>query len=109
MTIQAVPNYDQVKSFDMMSTAQLNILVAIIYISTLLYVFELLVALYNIKAFLIKQRKYKTVPLLLFYILTVWLCIMRIYYSVWYFSIWIDAEILGGSLKNVLKINIGLV
>ena len=84
-------------------------MVSVIYLFTVLYIIELALALYNIWTFLIKQGKYKTVPLLLFYILTVWLIAMRIYYSVWYFNVWINSEIVISEIKNVLKINLGLV
>ena len=92
-----------------MTEDQLDILVFVIYLFTVLYIIELVLALYNIWTFLIKQGNYKTVPLLLFYILTVWLIMMRIYYSVWYFNVWINSEIVVAEYKNVLKINLGLV
>ena len=90
MTIQYVPYYHIMEDLDVMTDRQLNILVIIIYLSTLLFICELCLVIFNIWTFLIRQGKYKTIPLSLFYLLTAWLVVMRIYYSVWYFSIWFE-------------------
>ena len=82
-----IPSYDKIADSGEMTTAELNIIVAILYLSTILFLCELAMAGYNICAFLIKQKKYKTLPLTIFYALTVWLMFMRIYYSLFFFTI----------------------
>lgn len=77
-------------SKDIMSDDRLQIIVSLIYLFSVLYLIELSMAVHNIWAYLIKQGKYKTIPLLLFYILAVLLCILRIYYTIWYFSVWVN-------------------
>ena len=92
-----------------MTQAELEILVSVIYLCAFLFLCQLLMALYIVWKFLIRDGKYKTWPLTLFYVLVIWLTILRIYYCIYYFNIWINADIIGSEMKNVLKINIGLV
>lgn len=73
-----VPGYDDVKATGDMTTAELNWLVFAIYFSALCFVLQLALACHHIWLFLIKQEKYKTTPLLMFYILIVMLSVTRI-------------------------------
>lgn len=66
-------------------------------------------ASYNIWAFLIKQQKYKTWPLLVFYVLAILLSISRLYYSFWYFYVQYSYGIIGHLSKPILVINLGVV
>ena len=79
------------------------------YLSTLCFICELAMALIITWKFLIKQRKYKTWPLFLFYILTIWLAAMRIYVSFFYFTIYQNYELLGDLLTPIIKLNLGVV
>ena len=66
-------------------------------------------ALTNTWKFLIKEKKYKFWPLLLFYILTIWLASMRVYTSLFQFSNILKSALFAGLVAPILKINIGLV
>ena len=50
-----VPYYDEINDIGLMSEAQLDTLVFVIYFACVLYLTELALASYNIWAFLIKQ------------------------------------------------------
>ena len=104
-----IAGYDKIADKDIMTTAELNIIVAILYLSTFLFICELAMAVYNIWAFLIKQKKYKTLPLSIFYALTVWLMLMRIYFCLFYLTIIENESIVGSCFKPILKLDIGLV
>ena len=66
-------------------------------------------AIMNTWQFLIKQRKYKTWPLLMFYILTIWLSSMRIYTSLFYFFYVLKGDIVAYLLTPILNLNVGAV
>ena len=92
-----------------MSLTEMNVLVFVIYLASVLYILEIAMALHNIWFFLIKQGKYKTWPLLLFYMLVTMLGISRFYYSLWFFEIQLDYGLPGHNLKPLYKINLGVV
>ena len=79
------------------------------YFSTLCFICELIMALTNTWMFLIRQRKYKTRPLLMFYVLTIWLVAMRVYSSFFFLLLMIESDLFGDLLIPILKLNIGLV
>ena len=79
-----------------------------IYIATMLFIFQLVVIAHNILAFLIRQRKYKTWPLLLFYILAAFLSLMRMWYIFFIFEIRKNSNIYGFAYKSFVKIDLGL-
>ena len=79
------------------------------YFASLCYVCELALALTNTWMFLIRQRKYKTRPLLMFYILTIALAAIRIYGSLFEFYVRSTHEIFGSLLAAILKLNIGAI
>ena len=66
-------------------------------------------ALTNTWMFLIRQKKYKTRPLLMFYVLTIWLVAMRVYSSFFFLLLMIESDLFGDLLIPILKLNIGLV
>ena len=92
-----------------MTDAQASIIVAFIYFTTLCFICELAMALINTWMFLIKQRKYKTWPLLLFYVLTIWLALERIYSMFFLLFVKKNQDILGVLIPPILKLNIGAV
>ena len=79
------------------------------YALTLCFTYMLVMALTNTWKFLIKQRKYKTWPLLILYVLIICLAAMRIYTSILNFGITLSNEIYGSLLPPILKLNIGAV
>ena len=80
------------------------------YFSAALFLGMLFLALYNSWAFLWKQKKYKTIPLLMFYIVVIALAIMRVYFSIWYFyGLYLDADFFGSLMKPVLNLTLGLI
>ena len=79
------------------------------YVSTICFICMLAMALVNTWMFLIKQRKYKAWPLLMFYILTIWLAAIRIFKSYFFFYTQMSAGLLGDLLAPILKLNIGAV
>ena len=87
----------------------MNIVVASMYSAALCYACELIMALTNTWMFLIRQRKYKTRPLLMSYILVICLATARIYSCVFDFYLWEDSEIFGSLLPAILKLNLGAV
>ena len=84
-------------------------IVAIMYISIVCYLAELTLAVCNTWKFLIKQRKYKTWFLLLFYVLTISLVLERLYYTICFFWVIEEKELFGHLLKVIIKINLGVV
>lgn len=83
--MQPIPGYSNIFDQGYMTEVQLNVFVAILYLTTVIYLCELAMALYNFWVFLIKQRKYKTWPLLMFYVIAIALISMRIYCSIFFF------------------------
>ena len=54
-----------------MNEQEMRIMVTVMYFSTICFIIELAMTLTNMWKFLFKQDKYKTWPLLMFYILTI--------------------------------------
>ena len=79
------------------------------YFTTFCFICELAMALTNTWMFLIKQKRYKTWPLLMFYILTILLAIIRIYSSSCFFYDMKNLEIIGFLMTAILKLNLGAV
>ena len=91
-----------------MSDAQLNCLVFFMYTISTLFILQFAAALYNSWAFLLKQGKYTMRPLLIFYLLTVLLCIIRVYYTMWLLAAVSTEVIVGFLLPPIIKINMGI-
>ena len=60
-----------------MTKRETIVLVSLSYTSVIAFLPLLILALYNIYTFLIRQRKYKVYPLVLFYTLTIPCLVMR--------------------------------
>mgnify|MGYP007082950636 CR=1 FL=1 len=91
-----------------LTPAQINSLTFVIYLATVIFAAQMFLALHNIYAFLYKQGKYRTLPLLVFYVLTVVLTGLRLFYNLWFFRnlvVEYDFVMLGMPL---VKINMGL-
>ena len=108
--MQPVPGYKAVKDMNLdFSMSQLNILVFVIYLVAFLFFCQLLIALHNIWAFLIKQQKYKTSPLVVFYVIAVLLTLTEIYYSIWILYESVNKIFFAYEFKPILMINMGLI
>ena len=66
-------------------------------------------ALTNTWLFLIKQKKYKTWPLLMLYVLIICIAAMRIYFSLFYLFTNLVHDLFVWLLLPMLKINLGVV
>lgn len=62
-----LPNYDVIK--DQLTTAEYRTYVALSFITILVFSVIMLMVIANICQILVKQKRWKTVPLLFFYIL----------------------------------------
>ena len=111
--MQPVPGYDTItadkRQFQDVTDTQWNIIVGMMYTCALFFTCELALAIYNFWTFLIKQRKYKTIPLLMFYIVVILLASLRIYFSIWYFYGKVQADYISDLMKPILNINLGVV
>ena len=107
--MKAVPYQDKIQSQVSLTETELRIIIAFMYFNTLCFICELAMALNNTWQFLIKQRKYKTWPLLMFYVLTICLATMRIYHSFFFLFVVIEKEVFGTLLSAILKLNLGAV
>ena len=107
--MQPVPYYDIIKEQGKLTQTQLTILVTLQYIFFVLYLCELTIALNNTWQFLIKQNKYKTWPLLWFYLLTMWLSLSEAYSSIFMFYILDQEEIYGLAMRPMIKLNMGVI
>ena len=85
------------------------VLVLLIYVTAFLFFSEVMLATYNFFAFLIKQRKYKTWPLLAFYVLALFLSAIRTLNYINYFKDNLEVRIADYMLAPILNINLGLV
>ena len=92
-----------------LSKGQQNSLIALIYISIILFFFMLCMAIYNTWVFLIKSGKYKVMPLTLFYVLVMLLCADRIVFSINFFNIYLNNEIIPCLMKYIIQLNLGIV
>ena len=105
-----MPYYDEfLKYNDGHIWGKLYEIIALVYFSIIIYFILLCMSIYNSWAFLIKQGKYKTLPLLLFYILAILLSVDRIAYSILFFGIYLDHGIVLLSMKAFFYFNVGLV
>ena len=105
---QPLPYFDQYNErYPDASQGQMNWLVAVIYLCTMLFFGQLVLAFVNVYKFLYKGEKYKTLPLLLFYVLTVILTLMRLWSNLWFLGYILNQYLLE-VLCPILKINIGL-
>ena len=66
-------------------STEVRVCIAVAYFAIACFFLQLLIAVHNIFAFLIRQGKYKTQPLLMFYLFTVAISVSRIVYNVFIF------------------------
>ena len=97
--VQPVPYYDEFLSRSLLNKNELFWLSVLIYIATSIYLCQFAMTIYNTYAFLYKQKKYKTVPLLIFYILTYLLTIFRIAFVI---------LTLGNKLNEIIFLNFAM-
>ena len=76
-----------------------------IYFVALLYLLMLGLTLYNFWVYIIKQAKYKVLPLLMFYLITIALILLRIETTVMYDQ-WYNISL--NIMPSLLKVNLGL-
>ena len=79
--MQPIPDYDEAINLPGVSKDSLDILAILTYITCVIYLGQLAMTFQNIWAFIIKQKRYKTPPLLVFYILVFMLTCTRIWYT----------------------------
>ena len=103
--MQPLPYYDFYA--DEFPHSKLMWLVVVIYISVALFSLQLLLAIYNSYRYLYQQSKYKKLPLLLFYVLTILLTVVRIWYSIFFFG-FIMYQYVIAVIMPILYINMGL-
>ena len=87
----------------------MRILLAMIYLVALLFLSMFVAAVHNIYAYLIKQKKYKTWVLSIFYALVVLISVVRMTYAIFFFYERKNQELIGYIIKPILKINLGIV
>ena len=78
------------------------------YLATLAFLFQLGFLVYNSYWFLYKQKRYKTLPLLSFYILSLCLTALRIHFNIWFYCLERGDTVLTPIMMPLLKIDIGL-
>ena len=103
---QPLPYYD-VESVNL-NAAQISWLTTLIYLSTAIFFGQLALAGYNSYAFLYKEEKYKTVHLLVFYILTFILTGLRIFYNIAFYANLVNEYVFSMLGMPIVKINMGL-
>mgnify|MGYP000875634176 CR=1 FL=1 len=109
--MQPVPYYTVAKN-DLnlsLSPAELNTIVAMIYFASLLFLCQLTLAIHNIAVFVVKQKKYKTVLLPIFYGQVLLLTAMRLYASLFAFEAQKQLNIVEFIYIPLLNINLGIV
>ena len=112
--MQPCPYYDEMTNdatndYDSVTDVQWIIVVAMMYLSLAIFLSMLFLALYNTWEFIIRQKKYKTVPLLVFYVIVIMLASLRIYFSVFYFYGKLYHDYFGYLMKPLLNLNLGVV
>ena len=85
----------------------MSMLVVSIYLTIALFLIQLIFSCYNIQAFLIRQKKYKTTPLLIFYVLVILLTVAELLYTFFMLKLVMHDNIFVFILP-VIKIEIGL-
>ena len=90
------------------SETQMSILVVAIYATIAIFLFQLSFSCYNVWKFLICQKKYKTTPLLAFYVFVGILSTNRLIWTIMYFHYYLNLSILDQFIP-ITKIDMGLV
>ena len=104
------PRSEDYKSIEGWTETQSEVVILLMYLSVILYILMLAMTGHNIWVFLIKQKRYKTTgPLVLFYFLAVLIGLLRFYFSLFYFAVLIDFNVIVILLEPILKIFLGVV
>ena len=89
---------------------QEEVVCLLMYLSVILYILMLAMTGHNVWVFLIKQKRYKTTgPLVLFYFLAVLIGLLRFYFSLFYFAVLIEFNMIVILLEPILKLFLGVV
>ena len=104
------PRSDDYKNAEHWSETQEEVVCLLMYLSVILYILMLAMTGHNVWVFLIKQKRYKTTgPLVLFYFLAVLIGLLRFYFSLFYFAVLIEFNMIVILLEPILKIFLGVV
>ena len=106
MVVDVIPDLHKLAE-DGLDNSQLYAFAIFNLVLMVLYAAVLALTLHNIWAFLIKQRKYRAVPLTMIYVLTVLLCCLRI--TLLYFFVELYSSGTVASQTAFLKLAIGWV
>ena len=88
---------------------QTEVVILLMYLSMILYILMLSMTGHNVWVFLIKQKRYKTTgPLVLFYFLAVLIGCLRFYFSLFYFQVLIEFNIIVILLEPIVKLFLGV-
>ena len=88
---------------------ELNILVVMMYSFTFLYLCEFALAVVNTWKFLIKQKKYQTWPLLVFYLLTMMLSLTEAVFNVFLFYAVRHQSAFLVNMRPIIKLELGII
>ena len=104
------PRSDDYKNAENWNETQEEVVCLLMYLSVILYILMLAMTGHNVWVFLIKQKRYKTTgPLVLFYFLAVLIGLLRFYFSLFYFAVLIEFNMIVILLQPILKIFLGVV
>lgn len=104
------PRSDDYLSLNGWNETQEEVVCLLMYLSVILYILMLAMTGHNVWVFLIKQKRYKTTgPLVLFYFLAVLIGLLRFYFSLFYFAVLIEFNMIVILLEPILKIFLGVV
>ena len=87
----------------------MTIIVVLMYSCTFLYLCEFTLAIVNTWKFLIKQKKYKTWPLLAFYLLTIWLSLSEAHFNIFFFKSTTEQKVYELNMRPILKLIMGII
>ena len=96
------------ESTDCTST-KMAIFIAQVYLMTLTYVVMFFFCLHNLLKYVIKERRYKNLPLLFSYILAMLVTLMRICYFTFYYHFFFDIGFIFNFMPAILKLSIGIL
>ena len=104
-----LPGYDYIIGLNIVSTGQIALLASTQYFTILLFGGLLFFTLFNFYRIIIKQRRYKTSPLLTFYILSVLGMILRLYTAIFLIPNVKNLAFTIELAQPICKLQIGLV
>ena len=93
----------------LITDAQAYTLAVSSYLLSIIYVLLLMLNIRNIWFILMKQERYKVIPLTAFYMITTLLCIFRIFSVIYVLEWWINMNIVGLLGPAILKLASGVI